>query len=268
MCHLATQTYGATAVSTTGSTVSFEHFATVREAFAYLTSKMRSYLAKAEFSDLRRVCIEQMSAPSGAQLSPALLTKIKTSENITSLFDALAESPCWSWIDIRLLSVMAAASGLGESIQLLSSYKKSVFSRKLIEVIPNAPSRKVKDEYYSKLVTKLDKEADKITVSDLLEFQNVLEKVILDINNGVCILEHIEGGCLEIHWLIPNNCVGDAYKSARQRYDEFKAICLLHIQIGDYPLICAPNKKEEFMMPIQPLSAISGMLYDVQLRVA
>ena len=105
--------------------------------------------------------------------------------------------------------------------------------RKLIDVLPNAPSRKVKDEYYSKLVTKLDKEADKITVSGLLEFQNVLEKVISDINNGVCVLEHIEGGCIDIHWLIPTNCVGDAYKSARHKCDKFEQFSLLSAQIAD-----------------------------------
>jgi len=178
-----------------------------------------------------------MKTPSGAQLSSDLLTKVESSENITALFHTLARSPCWSWIDIRLLSVIAAASGLVDSIELLSNYRRSVFSRKLIDIIPNAPSKKVKDEYYSRLVTKLDKEADKLTVSDLLEFQNVLENVILDINNGVCVLDHTEGGCIVIHWFIPTHCVGDAYKSARQRCDKFEEIGLLYLQIGDYPIV-------------------------------
>ena len=229
--------------------MSFVHFATVSEAFAYLTTKMRSYLNKADISDLRRVCIEQMKTPRGAQLSPDVLVKVKSSKNITSLFDALAESPCWSWIDIRLLSVMAASSGLEESFELLAKYRQSVFSKKLFDVLPNAPSRKVKDKYYSKLVTKLDKEADKITVSDLLEFQNILEKVILDINNGVCVLEHIEGGCIEIHWLIPTDCVGDAYKSARLRCDKFEEISMLCIQIGHYPIIHGPQNQKEVKIP-------------------
>jgi len=241
--------------------VSFVHFETVSEAFAYLTTKMRSYLSKADISDLRRVCIEQMKTPRGAQLSPDVLIKVKSSQTITALFDALAESPCWSWIDIRLLRVMAAASGVEESIELLAKYKQSVFSKKLFDVLPNAPSRKVKDEYYKKLVTKLDKEADKITVSDLLEFQNVLEKVILDINNGVCVLEHIEGGCIEIHWLIPIDCVGDAYKSARLRWDKFEEISLLSIQIGDYPVINGSQTKKDMMVPVTPSSVETGRCY-------
>jgi len=61
---------------------------------------------------------------------------------------------------------VAAASGLVECIELLTNYRESVFSKKLIDIIPNAPSREVKDKYYSKLVTKLDKDANELTVSD------------------------------------------------------------------------------------------------------
>ena len=239
----------------------FPHFNTVSEAFAFLTSKMRSHLAKTEFSDLRRVCIEQMKTPSGAQLSPDLLIKVKSSENITVLFDALAESPCWSWIDIRLLSVMAAASGLVESIELVAKYRQSVFSRKLIDIIPNAPSRKVKNVYHSKLVTKLDKEANELTVSDLLEFQNELEEVILDINTGLCVLDHVQGGCIEVHWFIPTYCTGGAYKSARQRWDKFEEFSLLYIQIGDYPIIHGPQNKEGIMAPAPYSSVTTGIYY-------
>ena len=249
----ATQTNEVASIGATNSALSFAHFATVREAFAYLTSKMRSHLAKADICDLRRVCIEQMSAPSGAQLSPDLLTKVKSSQNITALFDALAESPCWSWIDIRLLSVMAAASGHVATIELLENYRQSVFSRKLIDVIPNAPSKNVKHEYYSKLVTKLDKDANALTVADLLEFQPILEKVILDINNGVCVLEHIEGGCIVVHWFIPTHCVDDAYKSARQRCDKFEGISLLYLQIGDYQIIHGAQNKNGVIVPTSPL---------------
>jgi len=256
--YTATQTDGSTSDSASCSALPFTHFNSVSEAFAYLTTKMRSHLANTDISDLRRVCIEQMKTPRGAQLSPELLNKVKLSNNITALFDSLAESPCWSWIDIRLLSVMAAASGLVQSLELLANYRQSVFSRKLIDVIPNAPNRNVKDEYYRKLVTKLEKDANKLTVADLLEFQSELEMVILDINNGVCILEHIEGGCIVIHWYIPTHCVGDAYKSARQRCDKFEEISLLYLKIGDYPIIHCPQNKEEVVVPTRPLSVVTG----------
>ena len=215
---------------------------------------MRSLLSNAVFEDLQRVCHEQMNAPDGAQLSQNLLTKVQSCQSITALFNTLAKSPCWSWIDIRLLSVMAAASGLVECIELLESYKQSVFSRKLIDVIPNAPSRKVKDEYYSKLVAKLDKDSNEVTVSDLLETHSELEKVILDINNGVCVLDHLEDGCILIHWLIPSVCRDDAYQSAKRRCEKFKDCGLLYLKIGDYPVIYQPSPSHEVAVPVPHVS--------------
>ena len=243
---------------TAASTVSFEIFDTVTEAFTFLTSKIKSQLTKADFYDIRRACIEQRKTPSGAQLSSEVETKVKLCTNIDTLFDALAESPCWNWIDLRLISAMAAASGLEESLVSIAKYKRTVFSRKVIDVIPNAPSREIKDKYYTRLVTKLKKDANEVTVADLLDFRSILEQVILDINNGVCVLEHIEGGCIEIHWLIPSDCVGDAYKSARLRCDKFEEISLLSIQIGNYPLIHSPQSKDDVVMPTVCTTVTTG----------
>ena len=225
----------------TTATVTFAHFATVSEAFSFLTSRMRSQLSAAEFSDIRRACIEQMNSPNGAKLPPDIIIKVKSSTNVNALFDTLAESPYWSWIDIRLLSVMAAATGCVESIELLASYKKSVFTRKLIDVLSNAPNKKVKEEYYSKIVTKINKDANEMTVADLLDFQRELEEVILDINKGVCILDLVEIGSIEVHWYIPNHCVDNAYQSASIRSHMFIEVQLIWIQIAQYPVVYNPQ---------------------------
>ena len=109
----------------------------------FLTSQLKLLLAKTDFSNIKRSCIEQISTPSGAQLPPKLVVKVKSCEKIEMLFEVLAESPYWSWIDVRLLKVMAAASGLVEAIQLLSNYKKTIFSKQLFDILPNAPSKTV-----------------------------------------------------------------------------------------------------------------------------
>ena len=109
--------------------MSIAEFDTVGEAFVFLTSQLKSLLAKADFSDIKRSCIEQIKTPYGAQLSAELVKSIKSCENVTMLFEILAESAYWSWIDIRLLKAMAAASGLVEANQLLSKYKKQFFQK-------------------------------------------------------------------------------------------------------------------------------------------
>jgi len=221
---------------------------------------MKSQLSAADFSDMKRACIEQMNNPNGAQLPPDVTAKVKSCKTIDDLFIVLAESPYWSWIDIRLLNVMAAASGFAESIELLASYKSSVFTRKLIEFIPNAPSKRIKEEYYSKIVTKIDKDANNITVADLLNFRSELEKVILDINKGICILDHVEIGSIKVHWYIPNYSVDSAYQSASIRSHMFTEIHLLWIQIAHHPIIHNPSTSSKATAQIPSPLAGAGKL--------
>lgn len=211
--------------------------------------------------DVRRACVEQKKAPSGAQLSPEITDKVLSCKSIGALFDVLAPLPWWSWIDLRLFSAMAAASGLAESLELLASYRQSVFSRNLIDVIPNAPNKKVKNDYYKKLVIKLDKDPNDVTVKDLLDSQPELEEVILDINSGVCILEHIQKGCIEIHFLVPAHCVENVCKSARQKMEKFGDFHLLSIQIEDYPTIHGPQSKEIVMIPAPIPSSMNVIVF-------
>ena len=215
----------------------FQKFSSVSRAFIYLSSKMTKFLRTADFFIVRRACIEQINTPDGAQLTQKDVNDIKASKNIDMLFDTLAESPYWSWIDIRLLEAMAASSDIEQADKLIESYKRAIFTKKLKDVIPNAPNKQVKDEYYIRLVSKLNKDPNEVTVQDLLDFRQQLEKVIMDIKNGVCILEHLEEGCIEAYWYIPICCVDHAYQSALQNSDKFQSIDLQYLQIGNYPVI-------------------------------
>ena len=245
-----------------GTTISFDEFDTVSEAFVFLTSQLKLLLAKTDFSNIKRSCIEQINTPNGAQLPPELVEKVNSCGNITVLFEVLAQSCYWSWIDVRLLKVMAAASGLAEAIQLLSNYKKAIFSKKLFDILPNAPSKKVKEEYYTKIVTKLHKQPNEMTVADLIEFQSELETVIMDITKGVCILEHLEKGCIEVHWYIPTSCVDRAYQTARVRCYQFKDFYLLYLKIGHYPVIHDPLTSPDLVSATSPPVNV-GKLYNV-----
>jgi len=133
-----------------------------------------------------------MNSPNGVHLSENTVQKVKLCADLDSLLDTLIQTPYLSWIDIRLLEVMAVASGLVECKQLISNYKQSMFSIRLIDVLPNAPSKVVKDEYYTKLVTMVGK--DDLTVADLLEFHDQFENVIIVIGKGDFRLEHLMGG--------------------------------------------------------------------------
>ena len=220
--------------------VNFNQFKSVTTAFVTLTSKLTRLLRKADFHIIRRSCIEQINTPNGAQLLPEDVSAIKTCKNIDELLDVLAISAYWSWIDVRLLEAMVTASDNMNGINLIEKYKNVIFNKKLKEVLPDAPRKEIKEAYYTKIVSKVDKDPNDITVADLLKFQSQLETVIKDIKKGMCILEHLEKGCIEVHWYIPTNCVDKAYQTAKDRRNEFKDLHLLYLKIGHYPVIHDP----------------------------
>ena len=240
----------------------FENYNDVGKAFVALQTKMRRLLKRSDYGDITRACIAQMRNPGGAKLSQNFIEQIARTQNIDDLFNLLVFSPYWSWIDIRILEVMVVASDNPQAVQLLSNYKDVVFSKKLIDLLPNAPSKEVKEEYYSKVVTKVKKDPNTMTVADLLEFQYQLEEVIMDIQNGVCILEHLKKGCIEIYWYIPTSYVDGAYRSARVRCDQFNDLHLQYLKIGHYPVIHDPLASPDLVSALSPPVNV-GKLCDV-----
>lgn len=216
-------------------------FHSIREAFIYLTSNISKLLQNEDFYPIRRSCIEQINTPSGAKLSPDMVQKIKATNNLNALLDTLAESPYWSWIDLRLLEVVVVASGSSIANDLLTSYRNTIFSKKLLEVLPNIPNKEIEDAYYSKIVSKIQKDVEQIIVSDLLKFQSQLETVIMDITNGTCSLACIKEGCIQLHWFVPTHCIDHAYKSACLKRHKFHTLDLQYLQIGTYREIYNPT---------------------------
>ena len=216
-------------------------FDSIREAFISLTSKVSRLLQNEDFPPIRRSCIEQMKTPSGAQLSPDMIQKIKAANDLNALLDILVDCPYWSWIDLRLLEAMVAASGSSVAKGFLNSYRNAIFSKKLLEVLPSIPNTEVKDAYYSKIVSKVQKDVEQITVSDLLKFQYHLETLIMGLANGTCSLANIKEGCIEIHWLVPTHCIDHAYQSACLKCHKFHELHLQYLQIGGHRVIYDPS---------------------------
>ena len=217
----------------------FESYNDVGKAFIALQTKMGILLKSTTFPAVRRACIAQMHNPGGAKLSPKLVEQISATQNIDDLFDLLVCCPYWSWIDIRMLEAMVIASDSYQADELLGNYKAVVLSKKLIDLLPNVFSKEV-EENYTKLVTKIKKDPNEMTVGDLLVLQSRLEVEIMDIKKGISVLEHWEKGCIEIHWYIPTSCVDRAYQTARIKRCQFNDLHLQYLKIGDYPMIHDP----------------------------
>ena len=206
-----------------------------------MTAEVSTLLEKANFRVLRRALVQQKNAYKGVQFPDSLHQKIKEAQDLDALLDLLADSKYWSWVDLRVLEALIVSSGIHEAKALFSQYKKAIFTKKLSDVLVFMPEqRKRKDDYTTKVASKIDKEPNEITVADLSEHLKVLEAVIMDINEGSCVLEHLKKGCLEIHWLIPTHCRFHAYKSALSNRHKFHDIHLQYLHIEHYPPIYNP----------------------------
>ena len=169
-----------------------------------------------------------------------VVQKIKNAEILDALLDTLTDTKYWSWIDLRLLETLVVASGSTTAQDIVKKYKATVFSKKLVDVLPNMPNKEIRDAYFTKIISKVGKNSDEITVGDLVKLRSKLESVIMDINKGTCVLEHIEDGCIEIHWYTPTHHIDHAYKNACLRRHKFHELCLLSLQIGNYPVLHDP----------------------------
>ena len=225
------------------SDIDFSDCDDIPSAFSLLTAEITKLLRRADFFTLRRAILQQRKVPKGVQFPDDLYQSIKTAQDLDTLLDLLADSQYWSWVDLRLLKTLTMSSGIREAKVLVNKYKDVIFSKKLSEVLDNMfmpQQKKHKDAYTSRVGSKIEKNPDEITVGDLSRFRTILEKVIMDINNGSCVLEHLGTGCLEIHWLIPTHCRFHAYKSALNNRHKFCDIHLQYLHIKPYPLIYDP----------------------------
>ena len=201
-----------------------------------LVAELPKVLESADFSALKRAFRMKTL---GMQLPDDLKTKIKDAKQLNDLLDALFESKYWNFADLRLIYMLVYSSCIREAKTLVDKYKEAFFGTKLIDVLQiftkNTPKQCA--EYTYRVAIKINKKPDEITVGDLAEYCTKLETVIMDINEGSCILDHIEEGCVKIHLLIPICCSYHAYKSALNNRCKFFIFHLEYLRIGSYAVI-------------------------------
>ena len=225
--------------TTTVCSIDFSDCHNISEGFTLLVAELSKMLESAHFSALKRAF--KMKIPDGVQLPDDLKAKILEAKQLDTLLDALVESKYWNFADLRLIGVLVMSSGIREAKSLVDKYKEVFFSTKLVDIL-NVCTHTVlppnqHKEYVCRVGSKINKEPDEITVADLAHYCTALETVIMDINEGSCVLEHVEKGCIKLHWLIPICCCYHAYKSALNNRHKFHSLHLQYLKIESYPVI-------------------------------
>ena len=237
---------GPTSSITSGSVmidIDFSDCNSISSAFSLLIAEATKLLKQADFFVLRRAILQQRNIPRGVQLPDDLYKKIRIAQDLNTLLDLLADSKHWNCFDLRLLETLIMSMGIPKANVIIKKYKEAILSKKLSEVFDDLSvlqEREHRDAYPAKVASKIQKEPDEVIFMHLSYYCNFLERVIMDINQGDCVLEHLENGCLEVHWLIPTHCRFHAYKSALNNHHRFCDIHLQYLHIEPYPPIYDP----------------------------
>ena len=147
---------------------------------------------------MRRAILQQRNVPNGVQLSSNLYKNINMAVNHDHLLNVLVNSEYWSWVDLRLLETLAMSSGILKAKVLVDKYKSAVFSKRLSDVLDNFCLPWQKATYINRVAMMIEKDPNEIVVGDLVRYRDTLKAVIMDINHGHCVLEHLDTGCVEI----------------------------------------------------------------------
>ena len=151
----------------------------IKVAFTVLQTKLTGFLRKADFLTMRRACVTQAKA---MQLHKDLMSRISMTVNVDALLDMLADSQYFSWIDIRLVETMVAASGSPQALQNFTNYKHVLFSKRVGDVLPNSI-----DFFSDHYAESIGKKSSDITMGDLLRrlSQRQLQDMFEAINDGI-----------------------------------------------------------------------------------
>ena len=186
---------------------------TIDSTFLTFVNKIFDTLKEeGNFRKVRRNCVQNVNVTVGISLSEDTLDKIGNAEDFDDLYDTLCNTcrPYWNWMNIRMIVKMASDCSPAE--KLIEQYKSKVFSRKLKDVLLEIPNLEIPTDKYTEVKEKWKKDFNDVTIEDVVEHWNKLEKKFNVKEN--MLLKSITEGCVEIRWLLPNDDVKGAMSSA------------------------------------------------------
>ena len=205
-----------------------------------MISKLSSILKDCDLSILKTALIHQSRTPDGVKLDKRLKNGIKSAKSSSNLLCLMEDVPSCNWLDTRLIGALARGCGSKSAVNLLEAYKSYVFSKKLSDALPSFVKQPQTNAYITEVSKKFKRDPDKITINDILRYQWTIKNVILNLGNQNLNIKHVKKGCLEVSSHIPIHCSINAYKMALYNRHNLHSIDLIHIKIGNHPLIYDP----------------------------
>ena len=172
---------------------------------------------------MRRACYEAIRTIDST-LPISLIDDLKPTKSSDDMLDVLAQSPYWNWFDTRLLQALVSASGSAEAEALLEQFKQIHYSRRVDEILPYVSVVPLKNSVF--FTEKFNKEANELTLLDIINHKHILEYEILDTRDEKIVLRYIKTGCVELTWQVPQELVYRAYTSMKRKHDELSSLAI------------------------------------------
>ena len=200
--------------------IDFNKYENVVLAFTSLMAVLHKNVTESQLQIIKARCI--------AVTDGAFRECIKNeAETVDNFFTLLSEHTMYcNWMNIRLVEVIATASRNKKLEDLVSNYRKEIYSRTLKQVSEYTPQHYTKTKHYKEVKMKISKSPDNGTVGELIKYN------CLFANKIASLYISITANCISITWLVPTDKVYELFLFAltipqQSREDDF-------LQIGSW----------------------------------
>ena len=242
----------------------FTHDSDAVGAFVYLFNKLAAIFDEVEFKKFRRICTLR-----GADCPQDFRKQMQAAETLDDILDTLEKPNYCNWLNIRLLKRIVKLIEIPEAQSLLDAYEKCLYSKKVSEVRPYFKSIYFDPKYFTVVKAKVNKHADDLFVSDVIQFCETLES---DFSFPEVIATDCDSGCFKIIFIIPVQCASHAYKMARENLYKFRKFHIQYIEIESYQKLFAMSyciSKEPSDLPLLlPKGKTTCIMFSYNLPVA
>lgn len=209
----------------------------VEASFLYLLNKLEALWSEVDFSELKKICKRDN------RLSHELRCNVRNATDLEQTFDLLATSPFCTWLELRILKRMANVAEVPEATYMINIFEECVHNRKCSEVKLHIIKEYINPDHLTLVEAKLNKSADNLMVSDLIEYCHKLESICKIPPESSALVGGTEG-CLRICYAIPTYCCLHAYEIIKSNFFKLRSIHIQYLQIGTFPKIYAISSQK------------------------
>ena len=168
----------------------------INVAFERLSTLVSQIIATVDFFTLQKTVRE--TSPLMALMIQKILPIVRAAESYQALSTSLSKNFYWSFLDIRMMEAMAAASGVLAVQESINNFKNTFFNKPLKEVAPYFPWHKFDIPSHTIMKEVLDKD---LTLTKLYNERLFIETK-LEADESTCAIRRVAFGSVKIEWLI------------------------------------------------------------------